>query len=217
MNHLYYLNIGNPIDAQQLNRLFLLLPTDRRLETENIKHIATKNKKICAYALIYYLAKIVFDIDINMFTYKTTELGKPYFVNSIDFCFNISHTLNAIVVGISNCSIGIDVEQIRPAKLKMAHRFFCDAEIEYVYSGRKDTQELRFFEVWTRKEAIVKYKGTGIREPLNQINTFADMGAAQVYTFQYQDAMISCCCEGGYPPFGVEEVPVGALLSMVQQ
>lgn len=69
---------------------------------------------------------------------------------------------------VSSVQIGIDGEymprfkQSRLDTLAVAERFFSEDEAEFVRRG--DGDPARFVKVWTRKEAYVKYMGTGVSD-----------------------------------------------------
>ena len=107
------------------------------------------------------------------------ENGKPYAEN-IDICFNISHSGNFVVCAADKKSIGVDIEEIRPVKLSIAKRVCTHDELVYLF-GYTPTDDdfnktpdfqmfVRFFELWTAKEAFLKYTGTGIIDSLNEIS-----------------------------------------------
>ena len=79
---------------------------------------------------------------------------------------------------VSREPVGIDIEEIRPIKIKLCDRVCVDEEKSYVlgdWQGADDglckdpevTQ--RFFEIWTGKEAYFKKLGTGITD-LKSVN-----------------------------------------------
>lgn len=104
------------------------------------------------------------------------EFGKPYIQNHENWHFNISHTDGIIVIAVSDKPVGVDVERIRKADLRIAKRFFTEKEIAYI-DELAEKQDERFFEVWTKKEAYLKYTGDGLRVPLESIDviSYCDM------------------------------------------
>ena len=61
---------------------------------------------------------------------------------------------------ISEKPVGIDIEKTRQIDLRILDRVCTEREADYVKCD-KDS-EIRFFEVWTAKEAYFKKQGTGI-------------------------------------------------------
>ena len=100
--------------------------------------------------------------------------GKPY-LPSCDLHISIAHSDGKIACAVSRCPVGIDIERIRPIKRRLLHHVCVEEEIGYVLGDR--TEELcedrevllRFFEIWTAKEAYFKKQGTGITD-LKSVN-----------------------------------------------
>lgn len=124
--------------------------------------------------------------------FRKTEFGKPYIYNYPSFRFNISHTKNAILVGISEKSIGVDIEKAMLFDLKIADRFFTSDEREYVYSKVEHVCE-RFFEVWTKKEAYIKYVGKGMSISLNFFSVLDNDIKDMIFTTRIKKYVVSVC------------------------
>jgi len=97
--------------------------------------------------------------------------GKPYLQDSVfqGVFFSRSHSKGHEVVCFSDGEIGIDCEntEARPGiesrYLDIAERCFTEDEKEYLL-GSADDAIARFFEIWTAKEAYMKYTGKGFSE-----------------------------------------------------
>ncbi len=116
-----------------------------------------------------------------------TEKGKPYFKNIPDLFFSISHTDGLTVIAVGNSEVGVDVEKLRMADLRITRRFL-KQEADYITAADSDK---RFFEVWTKKEAYLKYKGTGLSGGLDSVNVFDCTHS--IKTFYFEDYVISVC------------------------
>lgn len=87
-----------------------------------------------------------------------TAKGKPY-IEGNPIHFSLSHSGNLMVCAVGKKEIGIDVQHIRHARtIEVAQRFFSPEESDYVNLNGEEG----FFELWSRKEAFVKYIGEGI-------------------------------------------------------
>ena len=118
------------------------------------------------------------------------EKGKPYFKHIPDLFFSISHTDGLTVIALSDCEVGIDVERIKKADLRIIKRFL-NEEAEYITEQDSDR---RFFEVWTKKEAYLKYTGYGLSGGLDSVNVLK----LPIKTFDYEDYVISVYSEKEY-------------------
>ena len=95
--------------------------------------------------------------------------GKP-FVENTELQFNLSHSGDYIVIAVNyDYPIGIDVEQVtRTIEIAdIAARFFTDNESRQILALNGKAQQRAFFNVWTRKEALLKTIGSGLSLSLN--------------------------------------------------
>lgn len=120
------------------------------------------------------------------------EKGKPYFKNIDGLYFSLSHTDGLTVVAVGESEVGIDAERLRKADLRVTRRFLKD-EAGYITATDSDK---RFFEVWTKKEAFLKYNGTGLAGGLDSINVFEC--DPKIETFYFEDYVISVCSKNNY-------------------
>jgi len=91
-----------------------------------------------------------------------TVTGKPEFA-SYPAHLSISHSGDYFALAISSRPVGIDLQEHRPVEAeKLAHRFFHPEEEAYVLAGGEFDKVMRFYRIWTAKEAYVKMTGTGI-------------------------------------------------------
>lgn len=106
---------------------------------------------------------------------KKNKYGKPIINNEQTF-FNISHSNNVVVVGLSDKNIGIDIEYIRQFDFKNMKNHFLTTN-EYRYICTKKNKLIEYFKMWTIKEALLKLLGVGLTiEPCNieiDTNTFS--------------------------------------------
>lgn len=98
-------------------------------------------------------ARIQFDSKINK---------KPELRNSAGWYVNVTHSGEWALVAISRASIGIDIEKINPNfsfQDILSHSFSVE-EQRYVEANPNERQ--LFYQLWTRKEALVKATAKGI-------------------------------------------------------
>ncbi|GAB1475607.1 hypothetical protein MASR2M70_04390 [Bacillota bacterium] len=102
-----------------------------------------------------------------------TPKGKPFLRDSNDIYFSVSHSGSVWGCAIDSSPLGFDIEdpaRFRTARktktennrdskwAKLAKRYFTGAEYDYVLWGG----EMAFLKLWVRKEAYLKYKGSGL-------------------------------------------------------
>jgi 4'-phosphopantetheinyl transferase len=101
--------------------------------------------------------------------------GKPRFAGLPQVHFSLSHSGRLWACLMGDRAVGLDLEDMtlhrfrrRGAEraaghLAIARRFFAADEWAFVEAGGDgDAGRVRFFSVWTRKEAYVKYTGRGL-------------------------------------------------------
>lgn len=115
-------------------------------------------------------------LDIDPEGLAVCERGRPY-LQGRKIEFNISHSHQRAVLLISRHeatheALGVDLEwmQRRVDRTALARRFFTADESEYCETGVEP-----FFRVWTRKEAILKTNGVGLRVALDSFDVLSDV------------------------------------------
>ena len=113
------------------------------------------------------------------------EHGKPYIPNYEGVHFNISHCKEAVVIGICDHEIGIDVEGRRRFSDTLLERAFNDEEKALV--KRSNDPQKDFASIWTRKEAYFKWTGTGIlMDHLKTTEAEADKAGCHIKTISIE-------------------------------
>lgn len=124
------------------------------------------------------------------FRFRSTERGKPYLPEPYPK-FSVSHSGTVAVCAIHDAPIGIDVEKIRPVHAGVASRICSAKEKEYLEQARDKTEkDLRFFTLWTRKEALFKLRGTGLNDDWKSDVLTRPDGIA-IETERYEDYIVS--------------------------
>ena len=100
------------------------------------------------------------------------EHDKPFMQNALGeriegVCFNISHCKNAIAVVLSDHPVGVDVESFRHAEEPLLKRTMNPEEQVEIRSAADSAEA--FTRLWTRKEAVLKLRGTGLVDNLHEV------------------------------------------------
>ena len=97
-----------------------------------------------------------------------TPEGKPVLANG-GLDFNVSHSRDRMLIAVTaGRAVGVDIE-FRRDKLSMndiVDRWFAPAEREFFRRSPADC----FFELWAKKEAYAKARGTGIFQELKNVS-----------------------------------------------
>lgn len=110
-----------------------------------------------------------------------SEFGKPRLVQSAGapaVYFNLSHSVETAVVAVTRSGeTGIDIEFIHPRfefQEIVAH-WFSPEEVAPLTNTQPEHQRLRFYEIWTRKEAYVKAYGCGLSMSTTSFTVFPEV------------------------------------------
>lgn len=119
-----------------------------------------------------------YNVDVTNYEILKNEYGKPYF-KDLDIYFNISHTNNLMLIGISDSCIGVDIEKIKDFNDSVLNKMVDNDYYKYIKSLNYNNQKEIFFELWTKKESYSKYIGKSIVTELKN-NDFSN-----TYSFKY--------------------------------
>lgn len=102
-----------------------------------------------------------------------SENGKPALTGDFGgIHFNLAHTEDLALVAVTRIGlIGVDVEAVRPVKNvdELVARFFSKRENELFQKVPEEQKPAAFFNLWTRKEALLKATGEGITRSLSLV------------------------------------------------
>jgi len=191
MDKQYFLRLDEDIGLNFIERLLPLVSTKKREQIGKFKFDIDKALSLYAEIIVRYSICTVLGIKNTDILFEKNEYGKPHFKDYPELYFNISHTRNAVCVSILDKPTGIDIERIRIADIRIAERFFASNELKYIIASPKPNE--CFYEVWTKKEAYIKYLGKGLSVPLNSFDVFNEDFECDIITTKLHDYIISIC------------------------
>lgn len=160
---IYKYNISD-ITEVELNNWYYSMNKERQ---EDIARIINKEKRALKIAADRLCRKAIYEFcgaSSENIEFCKNEYGKPY-VKNLPVHFSISHSGSMAVCAVSNNEIGIDIEKIRPIRIKAAEKFASPEELRYIKSNQNG-----FFEIWTLKEAYFKCIGTGLGADIKDVS-----------------------------------------------
>lgn len=146
---LWAARLERPLTQRETDAMLRMLPLERRDRLLRLRPEEKRREPLCAYLVLrmalweQYHWRELPEIALS-------DLGKPCFPGYPDVHFNISHTTGAVLVGLSDQPIGVDIEKIRPVSQRAMQRI----------AGV--STETEFFQSWVRREARAKRSGVGI-------------------------------------------------------
>lgn len=141
----------------EVRRLLPLVNEQRRNEALRYKRLFGQ---YCCLKSWLMLEELLKPLGINNLKMKYNEHGKPFLLYYPHVCFNISHCQNGIAVVVDSSPVGIDIESFRNNSKALVNKTMNAAEAEWILTSSNPIET--FTQFWTKKEAVVKLRGTGI-------------------------------------------------------
>jgi len=149
-----------------------LLPACERQRAARLRFERDRRRFIASRALLRALLAQRLAIPPEQIALVYGKYGKPALARH-QLQFNLSHSGDYTAYAFAcDCEIGIDIEEVRsiPEADAIAARIFSRSEQDAYAALPADARSLGFFGCWTRKEAVVKALGEGLRMPLDQFD-----------------------------------------------
>ncbi len=165
----YYITKMSSFSEEKQKEFFSFL--DKEKKAEYLSSSNENRKKSILLSQGFAKEKISEDFSLKKkdVIFSVTQSGKPYCKSHRRIYFSLSHSGDFLALVISDKDVGIDIEKIREAKENLVNRVCCENEKKEIFSD--ENPDLKFTEIWTRKEAYLKALGTGIDRELTSIDT----------------------------------------------
>ena len=195
------LEINRDLNSPEYQDLLKTVFSDKRERIIRFKRFEDAQRCLLGDVLLRKAIMDHIDLPVSLIKFAVNEYGKPFLENVPNFHFNLSHAGKYVACAVGDTSVGIDVEILDPINLKIAERYFCGSETEYILSKPNEDQTKAFYEIWTKKEAYIKYKGKGLSISLNTFNVLNLCSEVFFYRI-YDDAQAIChvCSESAEKP-----------------
>lgn len=141
------------------------------------------SRELLMDALVLYCADQGIPCGPDSLRIEDDEKGKPYalyfskgqWMPHGQLHFSVSHTQRWWLCAFYDGPIGADIEETgRKVNFDVAERFFSDQEQQWLEKAGKTKDH--FLQLWVRKEAYVKYLGTGISEGMKSFSVVGGRG-----------------------------------------
>lgn len=199
MYKIYFVELNEVIDESTFSKLSTLVSVERQQQVKKKKFYIDQKLTVYSETLVRALACSLYETKNNDLSFTRNAYGKPQLKGFSQFHFNISHTRSAIAVAIAEEEVGIDIELIKEADFNIARRFFTKQEQSYIFAKVADKeieQQRRFYEIWTKKEAYIKYVGKGLFMPLKSFDVTQNSIQDKSYCIEKGGYIISICSKG---------------------
>lgn len=154
------------------------------------ERVAAGNRttRLAAYALEAVLLQRCTGLRRDQLSLGLSPTGKPFLPGCPSCRYNLSHSGTAVLLGISDQEIGVDIETIRVLSPRVLRRCFTPAETEWCGQDAAKMTAL-----WTQKEAYSKWSGQGLAQVLAGIDTRQEKTTQLLTTFREGDWAASVC------------------------
>lgn len=155
------------IGAERLRQWFAEFPPAQQQKILELRRTESRVSRLCAHRLALEMLSAAAGLPMAALVIEADPLGKPQ-VKNAPLHFNLSHSGDFVACAVDARPVGVDIEVIRPVRTALAARVCCPEELDYAAPGGT-LDPVRFFALWTAKEALLKYRGTGIRGDLREV------------------------------------------------
>ncbi len=182
--HIYINDKIEQYDEDDVRRLLCQLPEWRREQALRFRHLTGQCECAVAYLLLYKGLQEEFNISRHPH-FIIGPHGKPTLQEHPDIHFNLSHCKKAVLCALSDRPIGADIERFRNFDEGLAH--YTMNSKEYAQISLAENPSIRFTELWTAKEAVVKCSGRGLQNNIPDILTRAQREGIVVRTCSFPE------------------------------
>ncbi|MFO8025976.1 4'-phosphopantetheinyl transferase family protein [Thiohalophilus sp.] len=141
------------ISPAMLGQWLTQLPARKREQIGKHRQHANRVQSAAGWRLV---EQAMHELGFTDFNLEAVDFASPHKSgSSFPADFNISHSGQLVcAAALAGGRIGVDVEQFRPLKSDVIHKYLTTGQ-----ASECETDSNRFFDFWTRKEAVVKAHG----------------------------------------------------------
>ncbi|MDR0901089.1 MAG: 4'-phosphopantetheinyl transferase superfamily protein [Methanobrevibacter sp.] len=150
------------MNLEDINNLKHLISPDRVKNINNFLFSKDKKLSLGSELLLRFILR---KIHITDPIFYKNSYGKLFLKNYPNIHFNISHSEDYVVCGVSTDNLGVDIELISAVDCEIAKNYF--HKIEYEYLKKSNDFNNSFYKLWVLKESYVKMLGLGLKKDLN--------------------------------------------------
>lgn len=204
--------------------LVLFLPEKSRKRLALITNPESFDRSLLGELLMRYCLVRYAGIPNELVDFSYGEKGKPLLPQYSNVFFNMSHSGNLVACALADAEIGIDIEHFRRVNIRVAERFFSEAEIADLLSLDENARNDYFFTLWTIKESFLKAIGSGLSKSLSSFTVSkSDEGFClsgdeishqfSIKTYLLEDHyFLACCCKESLFPSRVEKTGIAEIV-----
>ena len=162
-------------DIRDLDHARSLLSRDEKARAARFHFDLHRNRFITGRAWLRTVLGNYLGLKPAKIAFKYSVSGKPALADAVansGLKFNLAHSENVALLAVtSETEIGVDLECVRdlPDAGDLVCRFFSPRETALFHELPFNQKSTAFFNLWTRKEALLKATGEGIARSLRSV------------------------------------------------
>lgn len=159
------------VSVEDYEKYFHLMSEEKQQRIRRFRSVKDRKRSIAGEMLARRAISDWCAVAEENIIFDTNQYGKP-FAAGLPIEFSISHSGNLAVCAVDHYPVGIDIERIRPVDFRIARHIFTQEELVYLFRHVPQESDfaqvpdeitmIRFFELWTAKEAYCKCYGVGL-------------------------------------------------------
>lgn len=174
--HVWVASLDVPVSL--VEQFWFILADEERQRADRFHFALHQNRFVAGRGILRcllaeYLGCAAADVHFVYGAAGKPALGSPGLVE-----FNLAHSHGAGLFAFSQDALGVDIEAVRttPERRLIARGFFAPGEVERLEQLPESEQQQAFLRCWTRKEAFLKTRGTGITAGLKAFEVTFEPG-----------------------------------------
>jgi len=197
---LWAVRLGRALTQQEEERLMQAMPAGRRERLLRMRDQKKWREPLCAYWILRTALQKQYPQLKELPEMEYGPLGKPRFAEYPEIHFSLSHTDGAVLVGLSDEPVGVDIEKLRPVRGALGDRLGAD------------TPEA-FFRKWTKREARAKRAETPVALREEPPMTPEE----RIFYPEVFSGFAACVCTAGELSETIERYTVDELLAVSEE
>lgn len=212
MEHrLYWIPTDGTLSPALFDDLLMRVSATRRAQIGTLRRTADRENALLASIAVRVFSALAMCAKNSALHFSRTETGKPYLIGAEAFHFSPAHTDGAVALAVSPLAVGADIERLRAAPRGVAARFFTPRECALCAES-----DVRFFDIWTRKEAMAKRDGTPLADRIAVCDTASASVAAETRVFR-QEGFVLAVASAAVNDFSLYRLSVQTLVGMAEE
>lgn len=200
MHKLFIVSDIMSVSHSAVQALYSLMPEDRQIRCDRYRLETDRRLSVLSYSLLLHTVHTEYGATETRLEYGPD--GKPYLADMSGVHFNLSHCNQGIALILSSEPVGVDIEAFESYDEKLIDMTMSGEESALIRSS--EDSDIAFIQLWTRKEALVKYTGKGLEDDVRDILEQHKEAHIRTFVDRSMGCAISVCAksefEDGFTP-----------------